>query len=252
MSWCISIFEVGIIPGLPLSIYVPDAPEDALIDPPCYCYLATDGAHIVLIDSGPDKAVSAEGGFTIDGETTTALLGSLEARGVAPEDVEMIVHTHLHYDHAGNDALFPNATVVVQREELTFALSRERGPYYLAVAELKSAIGERLRLIDDEAELFPGLRVLPNAGHTPGHQSVLVDTNEGTVCVCGDIVSLQVNVDTVGSVCPDAAATEAFLALAREAGWIMLPSHDPELRGHEWYLAPPAHDGGAVSHRGDR
>jgi glyoxylase-like metal-dependent hydrolase (beta-lactamase superfamily II) len=89
---------------------------------------------------------------------------------------------------------------------------------------------------DASYEILPGLTALPNGGHTPGHQSVLVQTGSGETCVCGDIVSLEENLEVIGAVCPDREGTARFLARAREAGWQMLPSHDARLRRHVWYL----------------
>jgi len=128
----------------------------------------------------------------------------------------------------------------VQAAELSWATSSAGGPFYLGVAELAEALGDRLMLLDGQTELMPGLTALPNGGHTPGHQSVLVETPARQVCVCGDIVSLQQNTHTIGPVCPDTEATAAFLARASAAGWLMLPSHDPVLREHPWYLTGPA------------
>jgi glyoxylase-like metal-dependent hydrolase (beta-lactamase superfamily II) len=238
MSWSIGILEVGVIPGVPLNVYLPDAPPDALIDPPCYCYLATDGHRTILIDSGPDRTASGAAGLRILGDTGAMLTAGLRAWGVTARDVAMIVHTHLHHDHMQNDLVFPEATVVVQRAELAWATGPDSGPFYCGVAELASALGDRLRLLDGEAEILPGVSALPNGGHTPGHQSVLLETTAGPTCICGDIVSLHANIEKIGSVCPDVPATQAFLARAREAAWAMLPSHDPELRSHRWYVQP--------------
>ncbi len=244
MSWQLSIIEAGVIPDIPLAAYLPDAPADALICSPCYCYLATDGSAIVLIDSGPDHVRAGAAGLQIDGDSPALLTSGLAAAGITPADVGLIVHTHLHYDHMQNDLLFPNAPVVVQRTELDWSTSPDSGPFYVDVAEVTGALGERLRLLDGETEILPGLTALPNGGHTPGHQSVLVRTGSGDACVCGDIVSLEENLEVIGSVCPDREGTERFLARAREAGWQMLPSHDARLRRHRWYLpAGPAENG---------
>jgi N-acyl homoserine lactone hydrolase len=236
MSWQLSILEAGVIPDVPLTVYLPDAPADALVSPPCFCYLATDGHDVVLIDTGPDQARSAAAGMRIQGDSSALLLAGLRAAGISAADISLIVHTHLHYDHVQNDLLFPGAQVVVQRAELAWATSPDCGPYYLGVAEFSRALGQRLLLLDGDTELLPGLTVLPNAGHTPGHQSVLVRTGSADVCVCGDIVSLQENVTVIGAACPDRESTAKFLARARSAGWHMLPSHDPRLRQHAWYL----------------
>jgi len=243
MSWQLSILEVGVIPDIPLAAYLPDAPADALISPPCFCYLVTNGSSVVLIDSGPDHLRADAAGLRIDGESPALLTAGLGAAGITAADVDLIVHTHLHYDHMQNDLLFPNAPVVVQRTELDWATSPDSGPFYVDVGELTGALGERLRLLDGETEILPGLTGLPNGGHTPGHQSVLVRTGSGDTCVCGDIVSLEENLTVIGQVCPDKVATGRFLARARAAGWEMLPSHDPRLRQHGWYL--PAGSPGA-------
>ena len=101
----------------------------------------------------------------------------------------------------------------------------------------RELVGRRLLAVTGEVELLPGLRLLPNAGHTPGHQSVLVDVAEdGTTCICGDIVSMMANARTPGLVTADLVATRAFLARASDAGWTMLPSHDPALREHDWFV----------------
>ena len=240
MSWQLGILEIGVIPEIPLCVYLPDAPDDALIDPPCFCYIATDGSHAILIDTGPDRARSAEAGLQIVGDTTELLAAGLRSWGLAPQDVNLIVHTHLHYDHMQNDLLFPRASVVVQRTELAWATGPDSGPFYVGIESLTGALGDRLRLLDGETEILPGLNALPNGGHTPGHQSVIIQTSTGAVCVCGDIVSLQENLEVIGPVCPDAASTRAFLSRAHDAGWQMLPSHDPGLREHRWYVPAPA------------
>jgi N-acyl homoserine lactone hydrolase len=91
--------------------------------------------------------------------------------------------------------------------------------------------------VDGELGFLPGITLTPSGGHTSGHQSVLVATEEGTACIAGDIVSLAVNADVVGPMTPDAAAAGAFLARARAAGWEIIPSHEPALREHRWYVS---------------
>jgi N-acyl homoserine lactone hydrolase len=238
MTWSIGIVEVGVIPDVPLNVYLPGASDTDRIDPPCYCYIASDGDKTILIDTGPAKAASEAAGLHIAGDTAAMLGAGLNAWGITPGDVDVIVHTHLHYDHMQNDLVFPDAEVIVQETEFTWATSPDSGPFYVGVGELASALGDRLRLIDGDAEVLPGVRAMPNGGHTPGHQSVLVTTPSGTACVCGDIVSLFANLREIGPVCPDVARTEAFLATVRQAGWEMLPSHDPGLRDHRWFVRP--------------
>jgi hypothetical protein len=71
---------------------------------------------------------------------------------------------------------------------------------------------------------------------------VVIDTAENTICVCGDVVSLFSNVDVIGSVCSNKQETRDFLDRARAAEWEMVPSHDPQLRGHRCYVHLPIDD----------
>jgi len=230
--------EVGVIPRLPLKMYLPDASSDVLIDPPCYCYLVSDGERNVLVDSGPDQVLSTAAGLEVVGDTSGLLAEGLKACGVGPTEVDCIVHTHLHYDHMQNDLMFPNAVVYVQKTEVEWATGPDCGRFYLGVGELVRALGDRLHKLEGDAQLFAGLGVVLNGGHTPGHQSVIIESADNAVCLCGDIVSLFANVEVVGSVCPNVDETASFLDRARTAQWEMVPSHDPELRRHRWYISP--------------
>ncbi|GEM_PF-1925260 len=261
MTWTVSIIEVGVLPDCRLAAYVPDAPTDVTLDLPCYCWLLRGSGAAVLVDTGPDAEPPEDVGYEVAGDTRAALLRELRAAGVAPHDVTTIVHTHLHQDHVQNDALFARAEVVVQRRELEDALQAEArcrslsaderaalaaGPYgasqgaglwYVGTAALVAWLGARLRVVDGEVEILPGITVTPSGGHTTGHQSVLVETADGRACIAGDIVSLAVNAEVIGPMTPDAAAAGAFLERARAARWELIPSHEPALRDHRWYVS---------------
>ena len=260
MTWSVAIIEVGVIPDCQLAAYVPGAPADEMLDLPCFCWLLRDPSAAVLVDTGPDAAPSEDVGYVVSGDTRAALVGGLRAAGTSPDDITMIVHTHLHQDHVQNDELFPRADVVVQRRELEDALAAEvrcrglsaaeraglaAGPYaasqdaglwYVGTAALAERLGARLRTVDGDSEILPGITLTPSGGHTTGHQSVLVDTTDGSVCIAGDVVSLAANAEAVGPITPDKAAAASFLKRAKAATWELLPSHEPALREHRWYL----------------
>ncbi len=238
MGWRISIVEVGAIPELPVSIYFPDAPPGAVMEVPCYCFLLRTQGAALLIDTGADPWLAAQVGFTIVGGGRPAIEAALAQEKMSMDEITYVVHTHLHYDHIENDLLFPAARFFVQRRERTWSASGGGGPFYAGVEEILARLGDRLVEVDGEVELIPGITLVPNGGHTPGHQSVLVDTDDSTVCICGDIVPMRANLDFICSATPDSLATRQFLNRARREGWEMLPGHDPALRRHPWLLAP--------------
>ncbi len=276
MTWTVDIIEVGTLPNTALSAYVYGALDEVLLDVPCFCWLLRDGQRSLLVDTGPDLEQSVDVGYEVGGDPRASLLATLERCAVPPADIDLIIHTHLHQDHVQNDALFPNARVLVQREELQSALATEAscellsaatrealaaGPYaesqaagvwYRGVASLCEALGDRLCEVDGRQEVLPGITLLPNGGHTSGHQSVLVDTDEGPVCLCGDIVSLSINRDVVGPMTPDDAATRAFLGRLRSEDWEPIPAHEPAMRGHRWFVESWTHsgEGAATNARG--
>jgi N-acyl homoserine lactone hydrolase len=99
-----------------------------------------------------------------------------------PRDVLCVINTHLHFDHCGGNRLFPGVPIHVQRAERAAA----RADAY-TIPEWVDFEGATYVEHDGEADILPGVRIVPTPGHTPGHQSVLVSTREGLVVVAGDV-----------------------------------------------------------------
>jgi N-acyl homoserine lactone hydrolase len=99
-----------------------------------------------------------------------------------PRDVACVINTHLHFDHCGGNRLFAGVPIHVQRAEREAA----RQPDY-TIPEWVEFEGATYVEHDGEAEIVPGVRVVPTPGHSPGHQSVLVDTEDGLVVAAGDV-----------------------------------------------------------------
>jgi N-acyl homoserine lactone hydrolase len=129
-----------------------------------------DGRVLVdtgMIDSTPE--LDEEWGVRFDPE-------------LIPRDVVCVINTHLHFDHCGGNRLFPGVPIHVQRAEL--AAIHE--PDY-TIAEWVEFEGANYVEHDGAAEILPGVRLVPTPGHSPGHQSVLVDTEDGLVVAAGDV-----------------------------------------------------------------
>jgi N-acyl homoserine lactone hydrolase len=99
-----------------------------------------------------------------------------------PRDVACVINTHLHFDHCGGNRLFAGTPIYVQRLEREAA--RAEG---YTIAQWVEFEGATYVELEGEHEVLPGVRVVPTPGHTSGHQSVLVETDDGLVVVAGDV-----------------------------------------------------------------
>jgi glyoxylase-like metal-dependent hydrolase (beta-lactamase superfamily II) len=125
--------------------------------------------------------------FRFDFTSGEEISARLQAIGRDPLGIDLIVNSHLHFDHVGGNALIPNATVVVQRREWAAGMDAE-------LAALRGFnrrdfdLGHKVRLVDGEHDLFGDGSVicLPTHGHTPGHQSLRVRLAGGDVVLAAD------------------------------------------------------------------
>ena len=106
---------------------------------------------------------------------------ALAEHGLSPADVRIVINSHLHFDHCGQNAVFKHAPFYVQRTELARARRQEK-----ATSAWFDFAGARFELIDGDAEIAEGVRVVATPGHTAGHQSVVVDTPDGGAVMIGD------------------------------------------------------------------
>ncbi len=163
------------------------------------CLLVRSAGRRVLIDTGYGSKLAEKQRRHIDAEPGDPLAASLAAAGVVAEQIDTVLLTHLHFDHAGGAtrrdesgtliAAFPNAEYVVQRSEWEFAnadLPELRGSY---PAENFAPLADsgRLRLIDGDVEVAPGIASLVTGGHTPGHQAFLLESAGEAAVYLGDV-----------------------------------------------------------------
>ncbi|HZQ49508.1 MAG TPA: N-acyl homoserine lactonase family protein, partial [Candidatus Dormibacteraeota bacterium] len=99
---------------------------------------------------------------------------ALAEHDLSPADVRIVINTHLHFDHCGQNAVFKHAPFYVQRAELDRA--RRESP---ALSGWFDFMGARFELLDGDAEILPGLSVIATPGHTVGHHCVVVETGDG-------------------------------------------------------------------------
>ncbi len=133
---------------------------------------------VILVDTGcggPDDVLRH---YKVVNRTVADALAD---HGLAPIDVTMVVNTHLHFDHCGQNPAFAHAPLLVQRAEHARVLS-ERDE----VTEWIEASGMQFELLDGDLALAGDLRIVTTPGHTSGHQSVVATTESGTELFIGD------------------------------------------------------------------
>ena len=136
---------------------------------PIVCYLVqTDDGKNILIDSGLPEIVPEEASDFENGQDVIEQLASI---GLKPDDIDTVISTHYDIDHAGRHAAFTKAQYVVQRAHHLDAMSN---PRFADIRDQWDQPAERIRLVDGDTELLPGLELIETSGHVPGNQSVLV------------------------------------------------------------------------------
>ena len=139
------------------------------------------------------------------------IITRLASIGVAPEAIAIVVNSHLHFDHAGNNGAFPRATFIVQAEHLAHARGRPNFP-----AVYWDIPGLTYVPVEGRTRIARGVEVVPTPGHAPGHQSLVLDLPEtGRVVLCGDAAYLRENLERVETGGRDREAGAASLALIR-------------------------------------
>lgn len=241
--------EYGVIPALPLNMFVPGADSISKVDDSLMVWLiqSPDGRNI-LVDSGfrwdvPIREGLEFGGVPLEVQEYVRPDQAVARLGVGPEDVSDIIITHLHWDHADGISLFPNAHVWIQKDELEYYATtawqpdgNNVGVEPRNVPELVKLNTEgRLTLIDgDDQEIFDGIRVYTGGRHTFASQYVGVNTPDGTVILASDNVwvyaNLELNLANGLTFDPDAqvAAQHRMRELASRPEWI-IPGHDRAL-----------------------
>lgn len=195
--------------------------------------------HIALIDTGMDDlALYCEPADRPRLGPSRSTIDLLADNGIRPEQVDTVILTHLHFDHYLNARLFSHARIVVNRREFHYVMSPEnrrampRSSFPREVfAWLVDQAWDRLELVEGEAEVLPGVRVIETGGHSPGHQIVVVETAAGRVVIPGDEVYLYANLENdipIGYY-HDFERVSKAMDLLRELGGHLLPAHDPDV-----------------------
>jgi len=163
-----------ITPLLLSTVTLPEAHPRAGSECPVYGFLVVSRSGPLLVDTG----VGCDEPMIIDlfAPTTYPIEAQLADQGIRREDIGLIVNSHLHFDHVGNNRLFPGVPQIAQRAERR---SMDEGRY--TVPAWIDFPGANWRFVEGVVDIVPGVQLLPTPGHTEGHQSVVVTSDDGHV-----------------------------------------------------------------------
>lgn len=206
------------------------------------CLLLEGGGRKVLVETGYG-AKWGEKDRAIFGMEQRSVLDALAEAGVAPGDIDAVVVTHLHFDHAGGlthldgagqpVTSFPRAEVIVQRQEWEDALANRSTMTRTYLRSHLDPVASQMRLVEGEVEVLPGIHVWPMVGHTFGQQAVRFADENGPVCFPGDVMPTVQHVGAAYNMAYDILpytnlqSKAELLARAAREGWRLVIDHEP-------------------------
>jgi glyoxylase-like metal-dependent hydrolase (beta-lactamase superfamily II) len=211
------------------------------------------GSQTVLIETGVGNKLSDKM-IRIYGQPAE-LLEKLSAVGIAPEDVNIVINSHLHFDHCGWNtirqgdkitATFPKAKYYVQEGEWKHAHENQRdGVSYITENYDPLVESGQMALLRGDAEIVPGISVRVYPGHTRDMQAILVQSGGQTACYISDLIATSAHLDLNWVLSYDLYPVESiesrkrYYAEALPGGWLTMFTHDPSL---PWaYVAKDEH-----------
>ncbi len=218
--------------------YIFGDPHDEMTSIAYYVWVIKGPHGTFVCDTGFDETAAKERGRRI----VHPVGEGLQALGVAPDKVKHVIATHMHWDHAGNYDLFPNARYHIQDTELAYATGRCMCHQTLRIpfseADVHAMIGKiyayRVDFHDGVEELAPGISVHLVGGHSKGLQCVRVKTKRGYVVIASDCCHLYSHIDE-GRVFPITYSVgdtlEGYKTLQKLASsrHHIVPGHDPSV-----------------------
>lgn len=196
---------------------------------PIWAFLVQGGPKNILVDTGLDEnELMTPAGFTEEtGLEPQSMVECLNEHGLTPDDIDIVINTHLHDDHCGNNALFSSAVFYAHADEIAFCrdphpLDHRYDDYFIETIEFREITGDK--------EILPGLSVVQRPGHTVGTLSVEVITGKGKAIITGFCCNSK-NFPTAGpAVCPGVHinAIDAWESIqeVKASGGVILPMHE--------------------------
>jgi len=206
---------------------------------PIYCWYLEGGDEKVLVDTGEMSPIQSDDREQKIGGKIYTFEQGLARWNLAPEAIDLVIHTHLHNDHCENDYKCTHATFYVHEKEL----KKVHEPHPLDFRYMEDFIEDieengQIRTVSEDMEILPGIRVMHTPAHTEGGMTVLVETAKGLAAITGfcvimenlhppkEIRAMEMEVIPPGTVCNPCEAYDILLKV-RDAADILIPLHEP-------------------------
>jgi N-acyl homoserine lactone hydrolase len=201
MTYSIVPLNVGCFKALPKSTCMYRMYQGVTYEAPCVMWYIRGSKSNIIVDLGPSDSEPSWHNHKLEivkekGQTPLEAMNSI---GLSPGDVNIVIMTHLHWDHCYGSDAFKNAKFIVQRSEIAYAASPlpahvvaydahlNTPPFFRFFNKIETVVG------DEEVER--GISVIHLPGHSPGSQGILVETEEGIYLIAGDSVGLYENLE---------------------------------------------------------
>lgn len=160
---------------------------------PVLCFYVDTGEHKIMVDTGlPDAERATRYHHDCEKRDCLDSPDALRQLGVEPEEIDIVILTHLHWDHVQNIKAFSRARYICTATEIAWAynpLPLYYRSYESPILGIEPAFaGLNFEVVEGETQIVPGVSVFPTPGHSPGHQSVTVKTVAGDIVLAGDAI----------------------------------------------------------------
>ncbi|MDY6909221.1 MAG: N-acyl homoserine lactonase family protein [Thermodesulfobacteriota bacterium] len=201
---------------------------------PSYAFYLEGGDETILVDTGLEQFMVPDEVARENDLEILAFEDGLATVGLKPEDIDLIIHTHLHNDHCENDYQCSNATILVQEKEYEFF----KNPHPIDHRYYPDLLdGLKVEVVDGDVSLRDGIDLIFTPGHTPGGQSVSVNTRAGRAIITGFCCNAKNFPETGPAVAPgvhtDAIAAYDSAQKIRQMADILIPLHDLSVGGRK-------------------
>jgi glyoxylase-like metal-dependent hydrolase (beta-lactamase superfamily II) len=236
----------GVVPKV---LWEKQKPADAnnMIDCACVGVIARMNGRVIVCETGIGTKLSEKRAQQVELREPEGLLHCLQRLGIRPDEVDAVLTTHLHWDHAGGltrrnerggvELTFKRARHFVQRSEWDFALHPDvrSKSGYIADDFTPLADGNNvIEYLDGDAEVMPGVHLRHVGGHTPGSQVIVLRSGELACAVVGDLVAQTPHLKVAWNMSADLEPLRVFeekarlLEEAEKHRWLLVLSHEPD------------------------